>query len=394
MEKKKRVLFMHQASTIGGGSYCLLNILKEIDKTYIQPVACLAGDGPLREEIEKLGIEVIIFRQMAAVPYNRTLCAISSLRSYYLVRKSINGFKRILADKKIDVVYLNNMMIYPYLKPAKECGCKTVLHCREHWPLNEHKTQLQWARNAVNNYCDQLIAINQYSASIFPDKEATIVYDWIDMDSRYEYRPMSDILGEDASNLKVYLYTGGVQRIKGAYQVMKAFHDSIRSQESRLLVMGYDMSKPFRGRKAMLKRLLFRLGFDINEIKCRKLVESDKRIVCIPSTYMISHIIQQSFCMLSYFTIPHANLALAECLILGTPVIAAKTEESIEYSMGCIDSYLFEINNMDDFKTKINFFNYYDCISSIKTKKNDIRKKMSREPNLIKLNRVLFQILQ
>lgn len=390
----KRVLFMHQASTIGGGSYCLLNILKEIDKTNIQPVACLAGDGPLREEIEKLGIEVIIFRQMVAVPYNRALCAISSLRTYYRVRKSINAFKSILADNKIDVVYLNNMMIYPYLKPAKEYGCKTVLHCREHWPLNEHKTQLEWARNAVNNYCDKLIAINQYSASIFPDKEATIVYDWIDMDSRYKYRPMSDILGEDASNLKVYLYTGGVQRIKGAYQVMKAFHDSIRSQDSRLLVMGYDMSKPFRGRKAMLKRSLFRLGFDINEIKCRELIESDKRIVCIPSTYMISHIIQQSFCMLSYFTIPHANLALAECLILGTPVIAAKTEESIEYSMGCIDSYLFEINNMDDFKTKINFFNYYDCISSIQTKKNDIRKKMSREPNLFKLNRVLFQILQ
>ena len=223
MEKKKRVLFMHQASTIGGGSYCLLNILKEIDKTYIHPVACLAGDGPLREEIEKLGIEVFIFRQMAAVPYNRNLCAISSLRSYYRVRKSINGFKRILADNKIDVVYLNNMMIYPYLKPAKECGCKTVLHCREHWPLNEHKTQLEWARNAVNNYCDKFIAINQYSASIFPDKEATIVYDWIDMDSRYEYRSMSDILGEDASNLKVYLYTGGVQRIKGAVEVLNAF---------------------------------------------------------------------------------------------------------------------------------------------------------------------------
>ena len=346
MEKKKRVLFMHQASTIGGGSYCLLNILKEIDKTNIQPVACLAGDGPLLEEIEKLGIEVIIFQQMAAVPYNRTLCAISSLRSYYRVRKSINGFKRILADNKIDVVYLNNMMIYPYLKPAKEYGCKTVLHCREHWPLNEHKTQLEWARNAVNNYCDKLIAINQYSASIFPDKEATIVYDWIDMDSRYEYRPMSDILGEDASNLKVYLYTGGVQRIKGAYQVMKAFHDSIRSQDSRLLVMGYDMSKPFRGRKAMLKRLLFRLGFDINEIKCRELVESDKRIVCIPSTYMISHIIQQSFCMLSYFTIPHANLAMAESIILGVPCIAARTDESIEYTNNKLPELLFEINNI------------------------------------------------
>ena len=68
-------------------------------------------------------------------------------------------------------------MIYKYLKPAKECGCKTVLHCREHWPLDEHLTQLQWARNAVYQYADELIAINHYSASIFSKKKATIVYD-------------------------------------------------------------------------------------------------------------------------------------------------------------------------------------------------------------------------
>ena len=108
----KRVLFMHQVSTIGGGSYCLLNILREIDKCNIEPVACLASDGPLRREIEKLGIEVVIFPKMTAIPYNRSLWYYSSVRSYWRVKRSISAFKQMLNDKKIDVVYLNNMMIY------------------------------------------------------------------------------------------------------------------------------------------------------------------------------------------------------------------------------------------------------------------------------------------
>ena len=55
------------------------------------------------------------------------------------------------------------------------------------------------------------------------------------------------------------------------------------------------------------------------------LINSDQRIKCIPATYNIKQILEQSSCMLSFFTIPHANLAMAESIIAGTPVIAADT---------------------------------------------------------------------
>lgn len=61
----KRILFVHQTSAIGGGSYCLLNILREIDKSMIEPVVCLASDGPLRKEIESLKISVVFFGKNA-----------------------------------------------------------------------------------------------------------------------------------------------------------------------------------------------------------------------------------------------------------------------------------------------------------------------------------------
>ena len=48
----KRILFVHHVSSIGGGSYCLLNLLKEVDQEKFQPVVLLQENGPLVSEIE------------------------------------------------------------------------------------------------------------------------------------------------------------------------------------------------------------------------------------------------------------------------------------------------------------------------------------------------------
>lgn len=120
----KRILFVHQTSAIGGGSYCLLNILREIDKSMIEPVVCLASDGPLRKEIESLKISVVFFRKMVDIPYNKNLWSIYSLLQYFKVKKSISAFQSLLQSSRIDVVYLNNMMLYNYLKSAKNVDVK------------------------------------------------------------------------------------------------------------------------------------------------------------------------------------------------------------------------------------------------------------------------------
>ena len=62
-----------------------------------------------------------------------------------------------------------------------------------------------------------------------------------------------------------------------------------------------------------------------------------------------NHILQQTYCNLSYFTIPHANLTLAECIVLGTMSIAAKNEEALEYSNNGELALLYESNNFGGF---------------------------------------------
>lgn len=327
---KKRILFMHQSSSIGGGSYCLLNLVKVLNKNIWEPVVALKKNGPLQDELRKIGVDVVFFPQMTGVPYNLSL-SLRNLWTYWKVFRSEKACENLLQRERIEVLYLNNMMIAPYLRPAKRVGIKTVMHVREHWPLNEHKRQLEWIRNIVYLYCDKLIAINHYSASIFPGKHSTIVYDWINMSNRYKKMPLNEIFGHDMSGKKVLLYTGGKSDIKGPDYIVDAFTKYVRSDDYCLLMLGCE-SFLDTGWRHKVKYFLTYLGYKYWGLEIQKKVDSDNRIKGICGIYELNHLVDQSHCFVSYFRIPHANLALAENIILNKPCIAADTEEAREYS--------------------------------------------------------------
>ena len=66
------------------------------------------------------------------------------------------------------------------------------------------------------------------------------------------------------------------------------------------------------------------------------------------------------------FSIPHANLTMAEASFLGKPSIAADTPEAKEYCNNGESALLFQMNNNKDFEEKIKFF--LQNIESIESK--------------------------
>ena len=100
---------------------------------------------------------------------------------------------------------------------------------------------------------------------------------------------------------------------------------------------------------------------------------------------------QQVYAMVSYFTIPHANLALAEGIIVGTPTIAALTDESLEYSNEGELALLFKLNNIDDFTSKwLSFDTKYDTLKrKISEDSSKIKEKFDSQRNIQILNNVL-----
>lgn len=392
----KSILFVYHASNIGGGSYCLLNILKEIDRTNYTPIVLLRTDGDLVKEIELLGIKVFFMPTMVLVPYNKSLWNWRVLRSYRKIKKSFVDFQAILDKINPDAVYLNTMMLAPYLEVAKKKGCMTIIHLREHWPLNDHTIQLARIQKMISLYADKIVAINGYSASMVPTRKTTIVYDWIDFSNRYEYRPFDEIFGEDSSRLKVYLFTGGLQDIKGAAEVVAVFRNRIKDKSKRLLMMGVESHPNYVGFKNKIRYFLSKLGLNVYEYKVRKMIETDNRIVCIPASYAIKHIMEQAYCNLSFFTIPHANLALAESIIVGTIPVAARTEESVEYSGGGELALLYELGNQDSLEAKLEFLdrNYEEIKNKIVQDGHIVREMFEKERNVAVLHGVLENLFE
>lgn len=384
-------------SFVGGGSYCLLNILKELDRTKYKPLVLLKQQGPLTVELNKLDIDVYTLPTMHIVPYNESTLTFGKILSAIAIICSLRQFRKLIQKLSPDLVYINTMMLYPYLRIAKEEGFKTIIHIREHWPEGEHKIQRKIAINYIIKYADQLIAINSFSASMFYNapQPIEIVYDWINLSDRFEYMPFDDILGEDSSTLKVFLFMGGLQPIKGTLEVLSTFKNHLTNDNYRLIVMGIVPHQLSKGIKGIIKVILSRLGYKTYSSKVMALINADNRIKCIPSVYSIKHILEQTYCILSYFKIPHANLALAEGIVTKTLTVAASTPESIEYSHNGELAILFQINNREDFISKLDSLDSrYEEMKALMVKDcHFIEEMFDRRVNAKKLDMVYDHLL-
>ncbi len=392
----KSILFMYHASNIGGGTYCLLNILKEIDRSKYRPVVLLRTTGDLVLEIKKLGIEVYYMNNMTLVPYNQSIFGRNTLRLYANIQRSMGDFKNFLETLKVDAVYFNTMMLAPYLKVAKELGLKTFIHLREHWPLDEHVYQLKRIQEIIASYADEIIAINSYSASMIPNRKVTIVYDWINMDERYENLPFQRIIPDYNDKMRIYLFTGGIQLIKGTREIINIFSRNLKGVNNRLLMVGVDGMPSKHGAINKLKFYLSKLGIDSYEYKVWKLIKNDSRIICMPSNYYLKHIMEQCYCNLSFFKIPHANLALAESIIVGAIPIAARTSESLEYSNNGDLAILYDINSQKDLLDKLNYLdaNYNKIKQHVVLNGYKIKEMFDRKHNSNKLASVYDILLE
>lgn len=358
MKSKTNILYIFHVSFIGGGSLCLLNIIKKLDRELFNPIVLLKDDGPLCSELEKIGATVIIESSINPVPYNSSLLKICSIRQIASVLWSMKKINYWIEKTDADIVHINTMMMYPYAIPAKKAKKKVIIHMREHWPKNQNQIQFNFAKKIIDKYSDKIIAINKTSSAILglPNK-TEIIYDWIDFENRNEYVDFNLLFGANFKSLKIFLFLGGMQIIKGAHEVVQVFSENISDKNARLLFVGcegksYENSSSFKGK---IKTILRCIKLSVFSDKIKRMAQKDDRIVFIPTTNQVKSLIEQSNYLISFPTIPHAILPIAEAVYLGKPVISAKTPEAREYSNDGKSAVLFEMNNKEDFQEAIRY---------------------------------------
>lgn len=119
-----KIAYLSPVGTIGGAEMCLLDVLSSLraSRTEIEPVVLLGSDGPLRNEVESLGIRCEVMPLPGAVASLGDAGATTFGRKAALLRKGMvsalesrkyaRGLKRWLARERPDIVQTNGMKMH------------------------------------------------------------------------------------------------------------------------------------------------------------------------------------------------------------------------------------------------------------------------------------------
>lgn len=329
---KKKVLFIHHSSIIGGASWCLFEILRHLDRNRFDPVVLLRSEGPLSDRIRTLDITVEVNASIPVFPFY----ARGQIRGMiYLLRALLHypaGFGEFCACcRRIapDALYLNSsaQLFLPW--PAKKAGVKrVVLHNREHWdPQGILKIKRMISRWIIRRYVDEVFSITECGlrALGLPGK-GVAVRDWPSFDDQTGLDIRAE-LGISPDTFLILL-TGGLLAIKGTLDALKALNLMQMKDRAVIVVIGCSPEGASRW-KQTARRLLRRVSY-ANRIT-RLASDFPERVFLLPPTLQVKAYIQQCDVLVAPFTMPHAAKAALEAQSLGRPVVLYDSEEAREY---------------------------------------------------------------
>ncbi|MFB0516540.1 MAG: glycosyltransferase family 4 protein [Candidatus Neomarinimicrobiota bacterium] len=343
---KRTVLYLFHVSYFGGGSGCLLRMVRSLDRGSFDPVVVVKADGPLVAALHEEEMEVHIDPAIRAIPYCRSLLSLRHIWQYVRTFASIRRVAYWIRRTQADIVHLNTMLLYPYLLAVRLAGKAGVLHAREHWPEGRHRLQFSLLRYFARRYASAIVAINRTTGNILRlGDKTTIVHDWVDFEGRDEEVDLNAQFGLDPLRHKIFLYLGGIQPIKGALEIVETFLESDLGAEVKLLFVG-GIQRRYGLIKGTLRKLLRFLGRPTYSDRIQRLMlKHQGKIVAMPATIQVKSLIEQCYAMVSFATRPHAIIPLVEAAWLGKPSIAADTPEAREYTDNGAGAILVPMND-------------------------------------------------
>jgi glycosyltransferase involved in cell wall biosynthesis len=176
----RRVLYVNNGADIYGASRCLVRLLQALDRARYIPLVVLPEDGPLRQRLETMGVEVVFHPRLSVIT-RRVFRSWRILLFLLELPFSVFFLWKLMRRRHIDLVHTNTgVMISPALA-AKLAGVPHVWHIRD-W-FQEFKAIWKPYSRYILWSSSSIIAISQAVAGQFSDRSnITVVYDGCAMD--------------------------------------------------------------------------------------------------------------------------------------------------------------------------------------------------------------------
>lgn len=103
----KNILFIHQSADLYGSDKTLLLLLKHLDKSKFNPIVIIPLDGPLKVELEKENIKVIIAPVLKL--YRKMFTPANILKFLTEAKSGIRLLDELNQQYKFDLIYTNTL---------------------------------------------------------------------------------------------------------------------------------------------------------------------------------------------------------------------------------------------------------------------------------------------
>ncbi len=123
------ILFIHQSAELYGSDKTLLLLLKHMDRTKFFPVVILPNEGPLKIELEKENIKVVIAPVLKL--YRKIFTPKNILKSIKDIKKGIETLDALNTLHHFDIVYSNTLAVLLGMIYAKKRKIKHLWHVHE-----------------------------------------------------------------------------------------------------------------------------------------------------------------------------------------------------------------------------------------------------------------------
>jgi glycosyltransferase involved in cell wall biosynthesis len=235
----KNVLYIHQSAELYGSDKTLLIFLKNINKIEFFPVVVLPNEGPLKTELEKIGVKVIV------TPVLKLYRDIFTFKNGFKFLKdmfiSVSILNKLHKEHKFDIVYSNTLAVLLGAIFSKKKNIKHTWHVHE---IIEHPKTIAWLFPKLLNYFSTKIICNSEATKknivtreIKNLNKTVVVHNGIQIEETTNVVKRED-LGYTENDIIITL-VGRISRLKGHNWLLQTFNEYFKNTNTiKLLFVG------------------------------------------------------------------------------------------------------------------------------------------------------------
>jgi glycosyltransferase involved in cell wall biosynthesis len=336
---KKKILFFHHSSSIGGAGLSGFNVLNAIPKDkYEIVVYCNSENVGMAQIYQNAGYNVIFAGRspIGFSHYSGGESFILSLRVFlnlFNILKDYNKIKNTIKNENPEIIIVNSMTLAWIGKIAKSLKIETICFFRETYPKTFFGFRNKLIKLFLSNYFDKVSFISNYDLEMNKSIKSykTTIYNMIDV--KY-----SDMLNKDSVKSQYglddksfhILFVGGISKLKGTLIAIKALN-KLKDKNIKLVILGYqyeNRKKFFLNINSLKGKINYLIGRDY-EAKVRNFIIKnglEKKIVFFDTQVNSFPFFKACDVLIFPSTKPHQARPIFEAGFAKIPVIVSDFE--------------------------------------------------------------------